>query len=205
MGLYDRYVLPKLVHWACGLEPVMRQREKVVPLARGRVLEIGSGSGLNLLLYDPAKVTEVWGIEPSRTLIRMARRVAERVPFPVAFIEASASAIPLDDGCIDTVLSTYTLCTVPEAVPALAEMSRVLRKGGQFVFCEHGASPDARVRGWQNRVNPVWTRLAGGCELNRVVPALIEAGGFCINEMDTMYLPGWRPATYNYWGTATPR
>jgi ubiquinone/menaquinone biosynthesis C-methylase UbiE len=183
----------------------MRQREKVVPLARGRVLEVGIGSGLNLPFYDSAKVTRVWGLEPSREMIRMAEGAARRAPFAVEFLQASASAIPLDGKTVDTVLTTYTLCTVPEAELALLEMSRVLRPGGQLVFCEHGVAPDVSVRLWQDRLTPVWNRLAGGCELNRVIPAIIEAGGFRIKAMDAMYLPGWRPATFNYWGTATPK
>ena len=205
MGLYSRYILPKVVHFACGLKPNMRQREKVVPHARGRVLEVGIGSGLNLRFYDSTKVSKVWGLDPAPEMTRMAERAARSLPFEVEFIGLPGDEIPLEDDSIDTVLVTYTLCTIPDPIPALRQMSRVLRPGGELIFCEHGAAPDASVRRWQDRLNPLWQRLGGGCNLNRPIPALIEAGGFRIDNLDTMYIPGWRPASFNYWGTATPR
>jgi ubiquinone/menaquinone biosynthesis C-methylase UbiE len=202
MGFYGKYVLPRIVHFACGLNPAMRQREKVVPRARGRVLEIGIGSGLNLCYYDPARVTRVWGLDPSPEMTAMARRAARTVPFQVDLINAPADCIPLDGGSIDTVVVTYTLCTIPQTGPALREMGRVLKAGGRLLFCEHGAAPDSGVRRWQDRMSPLWERFGGGCHLNREIPRLLEQGGFCITELETMYLPGWRPATFNYWGTA---
>jgi ubiquinone/menaquinone biosynthesis C-methylase UbiE len=205
MGWYDRFVLPRAVHWACGLDPHMRQRAKVVPRARGRVLEIGVGSGLNLPLYDPAVVTKVWALEPSAPLTRMAERAARGTSLDVEFIGLPAEQIPLDDQSVDTVVVTYTLCTIPDVGAALRQMRRVLRPGGQLLFCEHGAAPDESVRRWQDRLNPLWKPLAGGCNLNRHVPSLIEAAGFRITSLETMYLPGWRPATYNYWGAAVPQ
>lgn len=205
MGLYSRYILPKVIHFSCGLKPNMRQREKVVPLARGRVLEIGIGSGLNLPYYDSAKVSKVWGLDPAPEMTRMARRAAAALPFEVEFIGLPGNEIPLEDRSVDTVLVTYTLCTIPDTAPALRQVSRVLRPGGELIFCEHGAAPDASVRRWQDRLNPVWKRLGGGCNLNRPIPVLIEAGGFRIERLDTMYIPGWRPASYNYWGVAVPR
>lgn len=205
MGLYSRYVLPKVVHFTCGLKPSMRQREKVVPRARGHVLEVGIGSGLNLPFYDPAKVTKVWGLDPSPEMTRMAERIARAVRFDVEFIRLPGDEIPLADDSVDTVLVTYTLCTIPETILALRQMRRVLRSDGELIFCEHGAAPDANVRRWQNRLTPLWRRLGGGCHLNRPIPALIEAGGFRITSLDTMYIPGWRPASFNYWGTAVPQ
>lgn len=205
MGLYSRYILPRVVHFTCGLKPNMRQREKVVPRARGRVLEIGIGSGLNLPYYDSAKVSKVWGLDPSPEMTRMARRIAASLPFEVEFIGLPGDEIPLEDNSVDTVIVTYTLCTIADTTPALRQMSRVLRPGGELIFCEHGAAPDASVRRWQDRLNPIWTRLGGGCNLNRPIPTLIEAGGFEIKSLDTMYIPGWRPASFNYWGTAIPR
>jgi ubiquinone/menaquinone biosynthesis C-methylase UbiE len=205
MGLYNKYVLPKLVHFACSLKPARKQREKVVPLAEGRVLEIGVGSGLNLPHYDATKVTKIWGLDPSPEMTRMARQAARSSPIDVEFIDLPGDEIPLEDNSVDTVLLTYTLCTIPEGEAALRQMSRVLRPGGKLIFCEHGAAPDPSVRRWQDRINPIWQRFAGGCHLNRSIPSLIEAGGFRITQMDTMYLPGWRPASFNYWGTATPR
>ena len=205
MGLYSRYILPKVVHFTCGLKPNMRQRAKVVPRARGRVLEVGIGSGLNLPYYDPAKVSKVWGLDPSPELTQIARRAAGSLPFEVEFIGLPGDEIPLEDNSVDTVVVTYTLCTIPDTTPALRQISRVLRPGGELIFCEHGAAPDASVRRWQDRLNPLWKRFGGGCNLNRPIPALIEAGGFRIKSLDTMYIPGWRPASFNYWGTAVPR
>ena len=201
-SLYERYVLPRLTHFCCGLKAVMRQRRKVVPLAQGRVLEIGIGSGLNLPYYDRTRVTKLWGLEPSPEMMALARRAARAADWDVELIELAAAQIPLDDASVDTVVMTYTLCSIDETIPALREMARVLAPGGSLVFCEHGAAPDASVRRWQDRVNPLWRRFAGGCNLNRDIPALIREGGFAIPQIETMYLPGWRPATFNYWGSA---
>jgi ubiquinone/menaquinone biosynthesis C-methylase UbiE len=202
MGLYGRYILPRIVHFTCGLKPTMRQRQKVVPLARGRVLEVGIGSGLNLPFLDAAQVTKVWGLDPSPEITQLAESAARSVGFPVELIGLPGDEIPLEDESVDTVLVTYTLCSIPDTQPALRQMARVLKPGGRLVFCEHGAAPDAAVRRWQDRLNPLWKRLGGGCQLNRAIPELIEEGGFRIEEMDTMYTPGWRPASFNYWGTA---
>ena len=202
MGLYRKYVLPRVVHLACSARPNMRQREKLVPLASGRVLEVGMGSGLNLPFYDARRVTKVWGLEPSPEMSKMASAAVEAVAFDVEFVSAGGEQIPLDSESFDTVLMTFTLCTIPDAERALREIARVLKRGGQLLFCEHGAAPDAGVRRWQNRINPLWRRLAGGCHLNRDIPGLIRRGGFEITRMDTMYIPGWRPASFNYWGAA---
>jgi len=205
MGLYSRFVLPRMVNFACGLKPAMRQRAKIVPHARGRVLEVGIGTGLNLPFYDPAKVSKLWGLDPAPEMTQIARQAAAAAPFEVEFIGLPGDEIPLEDHSIDTVVVTYTLCTIPETTPALRQIGRVLRPGGELLFCEHGAAPDASVRRWQDRLNPLWKRIGGGCNLNRPIPALIEAGGFRIERLDTLYLPGWRPATFNYWGAAVPK
>lgn len=202
MGLYDKYVLPRLIHFACGLKPHMRQRQKVVPRAHGRVLEIGIGSGLNLQYYDATKVRKVWGLEPSPEMIRMAERAAEALALEVEFIGLPGDEIPLEDDCVDTVVMTYTLCSIADPSAALRQIGRVLRPGGELIFCEHGAAPDASVRRWQDRLNPLWKRVGGGCNLNRSIPTVLESGGFRITSLDTMYIPGWRPASFNYWGTA---
>lgn len=204
MGLYSKYVLPKLVDLACSSKPAMRQREKVVPRARGRVLEIGVGSGLNFSYYEAERVEKCWGLDPAPEMLQMAEEAADSAPFEVELLEAPADDIPLDDGSMDTVVVTYTLCTLPDPGAGLREMARVLGPEGRLLFCEHGAAPDARVRKWQDRVTPVWKRFAGGCHLNRAIPELLEDGGFRIEGMETMYLPGWRPATFNYWGSAWP-
>jgi ubiquinone/menaquinone biosynthesis C-methylase UbiE len=205
MGIYSKYVLPRVVHFTCGLKPNMRQREKVVPLATGEVLEIGVGSGLNLPFYDPGRVKKLWGLEPAEEMRSMAAAAVRSLPFEFEFLDLPGEDIQLETGSVDSVLVTYTLCTIPDTEPALRGMARVLRPGGKLIFCEHGAAPDPGVRRWQDRVNPVWKRLGGGCHLNRVIPDHIRAGGFEIDTMDTMYLPGWRPAAFNYWGTASPR
>ena len=203
MGFYGRYVLPKVVHLACSAKPTMRQREKVVPLAKGRVLEVGVGSGLNLQYYDPKNVTKLWALDPSKEMVRLASRAARSVNLEVDFIGLPCEEIPLESDSVDTVVMTYTLCTIPDTLPALRQMARVLKPGGELIFCEHGAAPDASVRRWQDRVDPRWKRLAGGCHLNRPIPDLIEQGGFKIKGIETMYTPGWRPVSFNYWGTAS--
>lgn len=202
LGLYNKYVLPKIVHYTCSLKPHMYQRQKVVPLAYGNVLEIGIGSGLNLSIYDPEKVTKVWGLDPSPEMREMAEKAATKVPFDVEFIELPGEEIPLQTNSIDSIVMTYTLCTIPDPLEALHQMLRVLKPDGKLFFCEHGIAPDKNVRRWQNHITPVWKRLGGGCHLNRNIPKLIKQSGFHIDSLETMYLPGWRPATYNYWGTA---
>jgi len=205
MGIYAKYVLPRVVHLSCASNPCMRQREKVVPLASGEVLEIGLGSGLNLRYYDPGRVTRVWGLEPSAQMRKLAANAAGAMPFKFEFIDRPGEEIPLAASSVDTVLVTYTLCTIAQLQPTLRGIARVLRPGGRLLFCEHGAAPDASVRRWQDRLNPVWQRIGGGCNLNRAIPDLIRVGGFEIDWMETMYLPGWRPAGFNYWGSAKPR
>ena len=202
MGLYGRFILPKVVHFACGMKPNMLQRAKVVPLARGSVLEVGFGSGLNLPFYDLTRVQHVWALDPSTEMWALAQTRVRAVGFSVEFLKASAEGIPLGDQSADTILVTYTLCTLADVQRALREMARVLRPGGELVFCEHGAAPDEGVRRWQNRLNPIWKALGGGCNLNRPIPSLLEGGGFRVRELSAMYIPGWKPASYNYWGRA---
>ena len=202
MGLYDRYILPRLVDLACAGKPTWKQREKVVPRARGRGLEVGIGSGHNLPLYDGERVEHVWGVDPSPEIWRLAAQRARDLPFDVEFVEASAEEMPLEDNSADTAMVTYSLCTIPNAAAALGEIRRVLRSGGELVFCEHGLSPDESVRRWQNRLQPIWGKLSGGCHMNRAIPELIEASGFEIRELQMMYVPGPRMMSFNYWGTA---
>lgn len=204
MRLYDTHILPNLVHFACSLRPAMLQRAKIIPLAWGQVLEVGIGSGLNLPYYDTARVAKLWGLDPSPQMLRKASARARGAGFAVEFLAVPGEEIPLASRSLDTVVITYTLCSIVGVDRALREMVRVLRPGGRLLFCEHGAAPDASVRRWQERINPVWKRLGGGCHLNREIPRLIEQGGFRIETLRAEYIAGWRPAAYNYWGTASP-
>ena len=201
---YTRHVLPRLIHATCASRPIERQRGKVVPGASGRVLEVGFGSGHNLPWYDPGVVTELLALEPSAALLEMARPAIGEAEFPVIEIPSGAEAIPLSSRSVDTVVMTYTLCSIPEAVAALDEMRRVLKPRGRLIFVEHGVAPDAGVRRWQGRLNPMWRRVSGGCQLTLDPPHEIAAAGFSIESLETLYLPGWRPATFNYWGWARP-
>jgi ubiquinone/menaquinone biosynthesis C-methylase UbiE len=204
MGLYDRYLLPHIVNLACSQKPNMRQRQKVVPRATGRVLEVGFGTGLNLPYYAAGSVTRVWALEPSEQMWNLAEDAVAETPIEVEFLQAGAEEIPLPRNSVDTVVLTYTLCTIPDTVAALAEIRRVLAADGRLIFCEHGEAPDVGVQRWQKRLNPVWKRFGGGCNLDRPIPALIESAGFRIDDLATMYLPGWKPASFNFWGEARP-
>ena len=203
MGMYDTYVLPHILNLACGSKPIRKQREKVVPHCEGRVLEIGMGTGLNLGYYDPAKVDMVFGLEPAPQMLKRAKPLADNAPFPVEFIDLPGEEIPLDDNAVDTVLLTYTLCTIPDTLKAMQGMRRVLKPGGKLLFSEHGRAPDAAVQKWQDRINGTWGKIAGGCNMNRKIPELIEAGGFKITDIDTMYVPSTpRVLGFTYWGAA---
>lgn len=203
MGLYQKHFLPRLVHLCMQNKEVAEHRRQILPAARGRVLEIGIGSGLNLPFYSRA-VESLAGIDPSAELLAMARKSSAELPFPVEFVERSAETLPFDDRRFDTVVSTWTLCSIPESLRALGEMRRVLRPDGQLIFIEHGHSPDAGVAAWQDRLNPLWNRIAGGCNLNRRIDNLIREAAFAICRLEMGYLTkGPRPLTYQFKGRAT--
>jgi len=204
MGFYADVVLPRLCDLAMRNKHLMPYRRRAISAAEGRVLEIGVGSGPNLTLYG-AGVSAVCGLEPSSRLVAMAQAAAERAAVPVRLVEASAERIPLDDRSFDTVVTTWTLCTIPDAGAALAEMRRVLKPSGRLLFAEHGLAPDAGVRRWQDWLNPAWRRLAGGCNLNRPIRAMIESGGFALDRLEVGYMPGLKPMTFQYEGSARPR
>ncbi|HEY2446831.1 MAG TPA: class I SAM-dependent methyltransferase [Rhizomicrobium sp.] len=180
------------------LEPY---RERVIGAAEGRVLEIGAGSGLNFAFYPPA-VSEILALEPDPKLICMAR--TKETSRQATFMEASAEEIPLEDKSFDTVVTTWTLCTIPNGMQALREMRRVLRPGGTLLFIEHGQAPEQRVRKWQDRVDPIWSRISGGCHLNRPIGRMIEESGFRIAKLENFYLPGPRMMGFLYEGSARP-
>jgi SAM-dependent methyltransferase len=205
-SFYDRTILPWFLNAACGSKPIMKQRAKVVPLAFGRVLELGIGSGLNLPFYDPAMVTSVHGVDPSPEL----RALAEAAPRPegldVSVEDGVAEALPFEDHAFDSVVCTFTLCSVHSPPAALHEARRVLKPGGRLFFCEHGLAPDAGVARWQGRIEPIWKRLAGGCHLTRPVTSTITEGGFAVEHSGSMYLPSTpRIAGWSEWGVATAR
>jgi len=204
MGLYERFCWAPLLDFVMRQAPITRQRERVVPRARGRVLEVGMGSGLNLAVYDRAHVSTIAALEPSLALREVARSRAAERGLSVDFIGLDGEQIPADDHAFDTVVSTYTLCSIPDAPRALAEMRRVLKPDGQLLFAEHGVSPDVGIARWQHRVNGVWRVISGGCNMDRAIPDLIRGAGFRIAELDALYLPGPKLLTYNYWGSAVP-
>jgi len=203
MGFYDRAIFPRLMHFGMGLGRITEYRRRIVPAATGRVLEIGIGSGLNLPLYGTA-VSEVVGIDPNATLNRMAADRIHTAAMPVQLVNGSAEDMPFDAASFDSVVTTWTLCSIPDGARALAEMRRVLKPGGQLLFFEHGAAADARVARWQDRLTPLWRHCAGGCHLNRPVDRMIRGAGFTVTGMEAGYLDGPRLLAFCYWGRATP-
>lgn len=202
MNPYDHYVLPYLIDVACGMKAIQRQRANLVSRATGRVLEIGIGTGRNLPFYDHVKLESLQGLDPAAQMHTLARKRARKAGLDVELLTLPAEKIPAADESFDTVLTTFTLCTIPDAAAALREMRRVLKADGLLLFCEHGLAPDVSVRRWQDRLTPVWKPIAGGCHLNRDIPALLAEGGFTVTEIEADYLRGPRPMTYVYRGAA---
>lgn len=203
MGFYTKYVVPRLTHLAMGQSQLRPYRVRVLGGARGRVLEIGIGSGLNLPFYGDA-VEEVIGVDASPEILALAKRAIAASPRKVTLLEHSAESLALDSGSMDTVVVTWSLCSIADPIAALREAHRVLKAGGELRFVEHGLSPDPGVRKWQNRLTPLWRRCAGGCHLNRKTDDLIGAAGFTLAELSTGYARGPRPMTYMYEGQALP-
>lgn len=201
MNVYDKWILPRLTDLVMRNKEATRYRSQLVPEACGTVLEIGVGSGLNLPYYGTA-VSRLYGLDPSEELLQMARKKAGAALFPVEFLANTGEEIPLDDCCFDTIVTTWTLCTIPDPVKALKEMRRVLKPGGSLLFAEHGFAPDASVRSWQERLNPLWRRITGGCNLNRKMDELIRNSDFRIVQLDMAYAKGLRPMSYIYSGRA---
>jgi len=201
MGFYNDHILPHVINLSMRNRELLSYRKRLLSRAQGRVLEIGIGSGLNLPHY-PAGVEEIVGLEPSFRLLAMAQRSAGSCKSPVTVIAGRAEAIPVDSQSFDTVVTTWTLCSIPDASEALKEMRRVLKPAGQLLFVEHGLAPEANVRRWQHRLTPLWTKIGGGCHLNRPIRALIESAGFEITQLESGYAKGPKPMTFFYEGCA---
>lgn len=200
-SFYDRHIMPRLIGCACASKPIMKQRAKVVPLASGRVLELGVGGGLNLAFYDPAKVSALLGVDPSDELRERALAAPRPEGLKVDIASGTAEALPFEDHSFDTVVCTFTLCSVQSHASAVAEARRVLKPSGRFLFCEHGLAPEPDVARWQRRVEPVWKAIAGGCHLTRPIGSAIEAGGFKLESWNSMFLPSTpRIFGWSEWG-----
>ncbi|MDX2431332.1 MAG: class I SAM-dependent methyltransferase [Bacteroides sp.] len=201
--MYKRYILPRVIDWACSQPTGMLQREMVIPMARGQVLEVGIGSGKNLPFYDGSRVEHLTGIDPMDRLWDRNKTALSSLDFDVVYLKASAERIPHEDNSFHTVVSTSTLCSIKNIGEALKEMYRVLKPDGSLIFAEHGAAPDAALARRQNLLNPIWKQIGGGCNLNRDIPGLLREAGFNLDGMSEGYQEGWRPVSYHYWGWAT--
>ena len=203
MSFYEDRILPHVIDRACSMGQIMKLRSQIVPHARGRVLEVGMGSAINMEFYNADQVEMVYGLEPSAGMRRKAQPNLVRSSVKVEWLDLPGECIPLEDQSVDTVLLTFTLCTIPDWHLALEQMSRVLKPGGELLFLEHGESPDDSIRKWQNRVTPGWKKLAGGCHLNRNIADLIRHAGFDIIELENLYVPkAPKIAGYIYIGRA---
>jgi len=202
MGFYAKHILPLCLDKACGIGPIQKQREKVVPHAQGVVLEIGIGSGQNLPFYNPDKVSKIIGVDPDEHIWKRSAKRRAKCPIEVERIGLSGEDIPLEKNMADSVVVTYSLCTIPDPVKALKEMSRILKPSGQILFTEHGKAPDTNIHKWQTRIDPTWKKIAGGCHSGRDIPALFQEAGLKFDNLEQMYIPGPKVLGYNYWGAA---
>ena len=201
---YEKYLLPKLLDKCCSTKPINYQRNKIVPHVKGTVLEIGIGSGLNIPYYNKSNIHKVYGLDPSAELCEMAEKTACDHQIDINFLVDSAEEIKLVSNTIDTILVTYTLCSIPNLNEALNEIKRVMKPEAKILFCEHGIAPDLKVRKWQNRINPLWSKMFGGCNINRDIPVILSDSGFKVNNLQQMYLPSTpKIVGYNYWGAAS--
>ncbi|WP_372965097.1 class I SAM-dependent methyltransferase [Marinobacter sp.] len=204
MSFYENRILPHIIDKVCSSGQLMKLRSQVVPRAKGRVLEVGMGSGINLEYYNHEQVEMIYGLEPSAGMRRKAQVNLSRSPIKVEWLDLPGEQIPLQDNSIDTILLTFTLCTIPDWHKALQQMKRVLKPGGDLLFLEHGESPDMNTNKWQHRINPSWKKVAGGCHLNRNIADLIKHAGFEIQELENLYIPkSPKIAGYIYKGRAT--
>ena len=202
MGFYNKHILPRCLDKACGIGPITKQREKIVPLAEGVVLEIGIGSGQNLPHYNANKVSKIIGVDPDEQIWKHSEKRRAACPIEIERIGLSGEDIPLEKNTVDSVVVTYSLCTIPDPVKALNEMKRILKPGGKILFSEHGKAPDGNVHRWQNRLDPVWKKIAGGCHSGRDIPALFRQANLKFEDLQELYIPGPKVLGYNYWGVA---
>jgi ubiquinone/menaquinone biosynthesis C-methylase UbiE len=202
LGIYGSLILPRLINMAMRNIRLASFRKQTIGVAQGLVLEIGVGSGLNLPIYRPP-VNRVFGIDPSPELLHRASKRLPDACIPVSLVRASAEQLPFNDAAFDTLVMTWTLCSIPNPIAALDEMRRVLKPGGRFLFVEHGLSPEARIAGWQRWLTPCWKRIGGGCHLDRKMDDLIRAADFRVDALETGYIKGPKPWTFMYQGAAT--
>jgi ubiquinone/menaquinone biosynthesis C-methylase UbiE len=206
MAVYRDQVYPQLIRILGNPKPIRDIRQRIIPLAHGTVLEIGVGSGVNFVYYDPARVCKLYALEPNPGMRRLAKRQQRRTPLDVEFLDLPGEHIPLADEAVDTVVSTFTLCTIPGVVEAIHSLARVLKPGGTFIFFELGLAPDEHVRRWQVRLEAIYHWLFQGLYLRRDIPSLIRQGGFVIEQIEAGYIAEvakW--STYCWWGTAMPQ
>jgi len=203
-NLYDRYVLPKLIDKACGQPAMTTLRARYVAQASGRVLEIGIGSGLNLKHYGP-EVTSITGVDPAAELTITAQERAEQIQAEVDVLGISGEQLPSENNEYDSIVCTWTLCSIPNPYRAVAEMRRVLKPGGKLIFVEHGKSDDPAIVKWQRRIEPLWKKIGGGCHLTRRSDELLTDGGFKVDQFESGYEPGPKFAAFMMHGIATPR
>ena len=202
MSLYDKYVLPKLLDCCCSMEGFQKKRAQIVPMAYGRVLEIGIGSGLNFDFYDFDKVTEIIGVDPAVSSVAIAKSRASKLHSKISFIESTAESIELESSSFDSAVIGYSLCTIPNPIQALNETYRLLKPNGSLFFMEHGLSPEPNIQKWQLRIAPFWKKIGGGCNLNRDIEALISSGGFKFKNLNKKYIKGPKIASFLYYGEA---
>ena len=200
---YEKYVLPKIINCACGTKPILIQRQKIVPSASGVILEIGVGSGVNIPYYSNSNVKKLIGLDLQQDNWDQAYKIAKKSNISIDLLQGDGEELPIPNNSIDTVLITYTMCTIPNVQRTLAEIKRVLNSEGKLLFCEHGLAPDKNVQKWQNKLNPIWKKCLGGCNLNRNIPELVLKSGFSFESINEMYIPSTpKFIGYNYWGTA---
>ena len=202
MKFYDQHIMPHLLSCACGLKAIAKQRQKIIPLAHGDVVEIGIGAGHNLPFYNQSKINSLIGVDPDDYIWKKSAKNRQDFHKPLKRLGLSGEQIPLPDACADTVVVTYSLCSIPDPIKALGEMRRLLKPSANILFCEHGKAIDKNVQKWQTRIDPFWQKIAGGCHTGRDIPNLFKQAGLEIKELEQAYISGPKILSYNYWGSA---